>query len=97
MAEDIKKEKAAKLPEKKVVKPPEKKEKVKLIDRIKRFFRDYKSELKKIVWPTRAQLIKNTSVVLVAVIFMAIIIGVLDLIFGFGIRQLPLLGELIRR
>ena len=80
MAEDIKKDKA--------VKPPEKKEKVKLGERIKRFFRDYKSEMKKVVWPTRAQLIKNTGVVLFAVIFMAVIIGILDTVFGFGISML---------
>jgi preprotein translocase subunit SecE len=65
-----------------------KKEKVKLGERIKKFFRDYKSEMKKVVWPTRSQLIKNTSVVLFAVIFMAVIIGVLDLLFGFGINLL---------
>ena len=78
MAEDIKK----------AAKPPEKKEKVKLGERIKRFLRDYKSEIKKIVWPTRQQLIKNTGVVLIAVIFMAVIIGILDLVFGFGISLL---------
>jgi len=80
MAEDIKNEKS--------VKPPEKKEKVKLGERIKKFFKDYKSEMKKVVWPTRPQLIRNTGVVLIAVIFMAAIIGVLDLIFGFGVSLL---------
>lgn len=85
MAEDIKKEKKE-----------EKKEKVKLRERIKRFFRDYKSELKKVVWPTKAQLIRQTSVVLVAIIFMAAIIGALDFVFGFGVSRLALLGDLIR-
>jgi len=80
MAEEITKDKVAK--------PPEKKEKIKLGERIKRFFRDYKSELKKVVWPTRQQLIRNTGVVLVAIIFMAVIVGILDLLFGFGISTL---------
>ena len=80
MAEDIKKAK-------------EQKEKVKLGDRVKKFFKDYKSELKKVVWPTRAQVIKNTSVVLFAIIFMAVIIGVLDLAFGFGINLLTNLRD----
>ena len=65
-----------------------KKEKVKLGEKIKRFFKDYKSEMKKIVWPTRQQLVKNTAVVLFTIVFMAAIVGVLDLLFGFGISQL---------
>ena len=83
MAEEIKKEENKK---EKSVKPPE--NKVKLGDRIKKFFKDYKSEMKKVVWPTKDQLIKNTGVVLVAIIFMAVIVGVLDLIFGLGISLL---------
>jgi preprotein translocase subunit SecE len=39
--------------------------------------------------------IKNTGVVLVAIIFIAAIVGVLDLIFMFGIRGLTNLGSLI--
>jgi preprotein translocase subunit SecE len=64
------------------------KEKMKLGARIKKFFRDYRSELKKIVWPTRPQVIKNTGVVLVAIIFVAAVVGVLDLVFGLGISAL---------
>ena len=64
------------------------KEKMKLGAKIKKFFRDYKSEMKKIVWPTRTQVLKNTGVVLVAIIFIAVIVGVLDLVFGLGVSQL---------
>ena len=64
------------------------KEKVKFGTRIKNFIRDYKSELKRIVWPTRTDVIKNTGVVLVAIIFVASIVGVLDVVFGMGIRAL---------
>ena len=64
------------------------KEKMKLGARIKKFFRDYKSEMKKIVWPSRSQVIQNTGVVLVAIIFIAAIVGVLDLLFGLGINVL---------
>jgi preprotein translocase subunit SecE len=71
-----------------------KKEKVRLGEKIKKVFRDYKSELKKVVWPTKAQLIRNTTVVLIAIIFMAAIIGVLDLIFGFGISMLTNVKDL---
>ena len=60
----------------------------KLVERIKKFFRDYRSELKKIVWPTRPQVIQNTAVVLVAIIFIAIVVGALDLVFGLGVKAL---------
>ena len=95
MAEDIKKEKTAK-PDKPAKKIPEQKEKVKLTDRIKKFFKEYKTELTRVVWPTKQQLIRNTSVVLVVIIFMAIVVGALDLLFGFGINGLSSLGEFIR-
>jgi len=88
MAEETKNlnnEKNEKVPEKSI-KPA--KEKVKLGARIKKFFKDYKSELKKIVWPTKQQVIKNTSVVVFVIIVIAAFIGVLDLIFGLGIKAL---------
>ena len=90
MAEDIKKEKSDNSGK------PVKKEKARLTDRVKKFFKDYKSEMKKVVWPTRPQLIRHTTVVLIAIIFMAAIIGLLDLIFGFGISRLTLIGDWIR-
>jgi len=68
------------------------KPKMKLGDRIKKFFRDYRSEMKKIVWPTRPQVIQNTGVVLIAIIFIAVVVGLLDLLFGTGVIRL--LGEI---
>lgn len=69
------------------------KEKMKLGARIKKFFRDYKSEMKKIVWPTRPQVIQNTGVVLVAIIFVAVVVGILDLVFGLGINALSVFSR----
>ena len=82
--------------EKKAVVGKDGKEKMKLGARIKKFFKDYRSELKKIVWPTRTQVIKNTGVVLVAIIFISAIVGVVDLIFGLGINALSGLGDRFR-
>ena len=65
---------------------PEKKEKKK--GRIKEAWRGFKSETKKIVWPTWKQVLKNTGVVLVVVIICAIIIGLLDYAFSEGIQAL---------
>jgi len=100
MAEEIKNDKVKKggtvvKAEKKAVSSAGKdgKEKMKLGARIKKFLKDYKSELKKIVWPTRAQVIQNTGVVLVAIIAVAIVVGLLDLLFGTGM-VIGLLGKL---
>ena len=86
MAEENKNAKAVKLDK-------NGKEKLKLGARIKKFFRDYKSEMKKIVWPTRPQVIQNTGVVIVAIIAVAIVVGLLDLLFGTGL-VVGLLGKL---
>ncbi len=47
----------------------------------KRFLKETKSELKKVTWPTREQLIHNTGIVLVFIIIFTIILSLLD--FGF--------------
>jgi len=90
MADLEKKNDAA--PEKKdEQKKPAKKNKVKLGERIKKFFRDYKSELKKIVWCPWKQVKNNTVVVIVIVVLTGAAIGVLD--FGFG-KTITALGGL---
>lgn len=43
-----------------------------------KFIKETKSEMKKVVWPTREQLIKNTAVVIGTVIFLGIFIWVAD-------------------
>ncbi len=53
---------------------------------ISKFFRDVKSEIKKIVWPTPQAVFKNTGVVLVTII----VIGLF--IFGLDTLLLNLLG-----
>lgn len=56
---------------------------------IMRFLREAKSELKKVTWPTRRELIANTIVVFIAVVLSAILIWVIDSIFA-GLFQLVL-------
>ena len=51
-------------------------------------WRGFKSEVKKIVWPSRKQVVKNTLVVIVVVVICAIIIGALDYAFSQGIIAL---------
>jgi preprotein translocase subunit SecE len=63
-------------------------------ERVKRFFREYKSELKKVVWSPWNDVKRNTVVVLVISLGAAILIGVLDFVFSKGIIALgTLIGK----
>ena len=50
--------------------------------RVSKFFRDTKSELKKVVWPSKADVKTNTIVVLITVAIAAVVMILLDGIFG---------------
>ena len=47
----------------------------------KSFFKDFKAELKKVIWPTPKQLVNNTVAVITIVLITAVIVFVLDVIF----------------
>ena len=50
-------------------------------NRLMKFFRETKSEMKKVSWPSKDQLIRNTVVILAFVIIMTIVLSLVD--FGF--------------
>ena len=50
---------------------------------VSKWFRDFKSECKKIVWPSRKHVINNTLVVIGFAIAVMILVYVLDVSFGF--------------
>ena len=52
--------------------------KKKFTERIANWFRGMKSELKKVVWPTRKQLINNSLVVLVVVVACGVVLWAFD-------------------
>lgn len=58
----------------------------------KNFLKEYKAELKKVIWPTPKQLINNTIAVISIVLLTAIIVFALDFIFDlfnkYGIAQM---------
>jgi len=58
----------------------------------KHFWKDFKAELKKVIWPTPKQLFKNTVAVVFIVIVTAAIVFVLDVAFDalntYGINKL---------
>ena len=57
-------------------------------EKVGKYFRGIKSEFKKIVWSPWNQVRKNSIVVIVVVIALAVVIGLLDFLFGNGITEL---------
>ena len=53
-----------------------------------KYFRELKSELKKVVWPTSEQVLKNTLTVVACVLVVGVCIWVFDLVANFGINTL---------
>ncbi len=47
----------------------------------KHFFKDFKAELKKVIWPTPKQLVNNTVAVLTIVLITVVTVFLLDLVF----------------
>lgn len=53
---------------------------------IAKYFKDTKSELKKVVWPSKKDVKTNTITVIAVVLIAAVVLIVLDLIFGGAIH-----------
>ena len=63
-------------------KKPEKQKKPSIFARIGKWLKDMKSELKKVVWPTKSQMVNNTVIVLVCTLIVGICIWVFDAVGG---------------
>lgn len=57
-----------------------------------RFFKEFWGEVKKLSWSSPKDLIANTLTVIAFVALFAILIGVLDSVFGLGLKALLNLG-----
>ena len=55
---------------------------------IRRYFRELRSELKKVVWPTPKQVAKNALVVVACVVVFGVFIWLFDFVAQFGIDAL---------
>lgn len=55
------------------------------IARFARFLREVVAELRKVIWPTRKELVTYTGVVLVFLVFMVTVIALLDIAFAKGV------------
>ena len=59
-----------------------------LFKKIARYFRELKSELKKVVWPTPQQVLKNAAIVICCVIAVGVFIWLFDFVAQVGIDAL---------
>ena len=59
-----------------------------IFSRMGKFFKDCRSEFKKLVWPTKKQLAKNSSVVLVSMIVFGACLSLVDLGLNEGLYAL---------
>lgn len=59
---------------------------------IKKYFKDLKSEIKKVVWPTRKQVINNTGVVLTVMVVVGLLLAGIDAGLGAAVKALLSIG-----
>jgi len=55
------------------------------MNKVVQFFKDSYAELRKVVWPSREDVIASTKVVLVSTVVMALVLGLIDYILVVGI------------
>ena len=55
--------------------------------RAKQFYLDVRSEMKKVSWPGRQEVVSTTIVVIVAVLFFGAYLGIVDLILGTSVQK----------
>ena len=59
-----------------------------MANKILSFLEETKTELKKVTWPTRVELIGSTTVVLLTTILLATYIGFFDYLFSIAMKLL---------
>ena len=69
-----------------------KKEKKKRKNRIVKWFRELRSELKKVVWPTPKQILNNTIIVLVIMAISSVVVWAVDQAGAYIVNTLISLG-----
>jgi preprotein translocase subunit SecE len=57
-------------------------------DRTKQFYVEVRSEMRKVSWPGRQEVISTTLIVIAAVLFFGAYLGVVDVALGAGVRKL---------
>ena len=52
------------------------------------FIKESYAELKKVVWPTRDDVVSSVKVVIISTIIVAAVLGLIDVLLLFGIRAI---------
>ena len=55
-------------------------------NKVAKSFKDLKSEFKKVVWPTKKQVVNNTLVVIVFVLIIGVLVGAFDTLGGWLLK-----------
>jgi preprotein translocase subunit SecE len=58
------------------------------VQRSRQFYFDVRNEMKKVSWPGKQEVISTTIVVLIAVAFFGLYLGLIDQILGYGLARL---------
>lgn len=56
--------------------------------KVVQFFKESRAELKKVIWPTKEDVLSSVKVVIVSTIIIAVVLGLLDLGFSALFRLL---------
>jgi preprotein translocase subunit SecE len=56
--------------------------------RTKEFYLSVRSEMKKVSWPGRQEVVSTTVVVIIAVLFFGAYLGIVDAILGYSVNKL---------
>ena len=57
-----------------------------IFSKIAKYFREVKSEMKKVVWPSWSQTVRNTMIVIAVIIMVGIFLAIVDAVFGGVVR-----------
>jgi preprotein translocase subunit SecE len=57
-------------------------------DRTKQFYVEVRSEMRKVSWPGRQEVISTTLIVIAAVLFFGAYLGIVDVALGAGVGKL---------
>ena len=59
-----------------------------MFEKLVKFFKETKAEMRKVTWPTRDELVGSTKIVIIATLVVTIFIGFIDQILTLIIRRL---------
>lgn len=59
--------------------------KANFFEKVVRFFKEVKGEMKKVMWPTWKQTVNNTMIVIAVILIVGVFLAIIDAIFGVAV------------